>query len=411
MVSSALWFASLAGLAVTISATDEGFFYGKNALSKLLVRNVVTEKNCGCNGTWDPNAFPNISKRFGGSLAQAVLDTKERIQVGPIAIGENAYTLSADFSKGYSFTTVSDAAIWSAIIGDMLAVATHSLDYSIITGDYINTVSGTHAITLTVYGDSSCSGVSKPCETGPTAVERRGDLDSTGPGVDWSDPESVKQALQLPTYNETSFHEMILANKTLPDLIYLEDSGLLVDTATIQTDADSKLQGRQTGCSNSYYDAYSIDGTWANYGKWLPISNCLYTNLAPAGGSLSFNWGFSMSYAQSFGWSGPNIVGSLAPAFSFSVTQSYSNSNTYSCNVPGRSVGQLWFQNLNGYGYVYKRTCHNAGACGVTCGARQGPNYSGAPGRGTKFGCSTGASNVKCNAYNNWAQYSVWSGV
>ncbi|KAJ2983534.1 hypothetical protein NQ176_g620 [Zarea fungicola] len=405
MFSSALWYAYLAGLVATASAANEGFFYGKNSLSKLLVKNVAAEKNCGCNGTWDRNAFPDISKRFGGSLAQAVLNSTEQIKVGPISIGENTYTLSAD---GYSFDSASNTTIWTTIISDMLAVAAHSQDHSIITGDYIHTVRGTHTITLTVYGDLSCSGIFKPCKAVPTTVQRRGSPESIGPGLDWSDPESVKKVVQLPRYNSSSLHKMITANKTLPMLIYLEDSGLLVDTASIQTEANSKLQARQ-GCPNTYYDAYSIDGTWSNYGNWLPISNCLYTNLAPSGGSLSFTWGYTMSYAESMGWGGPSIISSLSPAFSFSISQSYSNSNTYSCNVPGNSVGQLWFQNLNGYGYVYKQTCHNAGACGVTCGSNQGPNYSGAPGTGTQFGCSNGASNVNCNAYDNWAQYSVWS--
>lgn len=297
----------------------------------------------------------------------------------------------------------------------MLTVANRTLDHSILTGNFIHTVNGTHAITLTVYSDSSCAGNSRSCETGPTKVERRGSPQAgAGPGLDWSDSEAVKAALQLQVHNETSLHKSIMANETLPAIVYLEDKRLLVDTSTIQTDVDrivdGKLQGRQEGCFNSYYDSYSVDGNWANWGNWLPISSCLQTGLSQAGGSTSFRWGYSMNFAESISWNPASLLGALSPSFTFQLTESYSNSNSYSCNVPGNSVGQLWFQNFNGYGYVYKTTCHNAGACGIYCGGRQGPNYSGAPGNyATQFGCSNGWSHVNCGAYNNWAQYSVWS--
>ncbi|KAJ2977295.1 hypothetical protein NQ176_g4453 [Zarea fungicola] len=403
MVLFALWLAILASFTASTLAAGREYFYGRNGFSKLLVSNVETKQNCGCNGTWDPAVFSHLSESFGGNLAEAVLATREQIALGPISIGENAYTLSARFSKAYSFSAVSNATIWNTVIRDMLMVASHNRNHSIVTGDYINTISGTHTITITIYRDSSCHGVYQPCETKmvPTTVEDRHSPRKATPGLDWSDAEVVKRSNQLPTYNSSSFHEIIMANNTLPALLYLEDSGLIIDTATIQID-DNKLQSRQ-GCFNTYYDAYSVDGTWATYGNWLPISSCLYTNLSPNGGSVSFTWGFSMAYAQSFGWSASSIISALAPSFSFSITETYTNYNTYNCRVPGRSVGQLWFQNLNAYGYAYKQTCHNAGACGVSCGNKQGPNYTGAPGRGTKFGCSTGSKNVNCNAYNNFA--------
>lgn len=407
ILTLAVW---LFGLAVTVSAAEAELFYGKNAFSKLLVSNVMAKKNCACNGTWDPTAFADIADRFGTSLAQVLAQkAKGQIALSPISVGQKAYTLSADFSESYSHPSISDATVWSRLISDMLLVGNHTRDHSIITGEYVNTAGGTHAMTLTVFDNVACSGLSKPCEKESTNISSRAAIQVAGPGLDWSDAESVKKELQLPIYNSTTLHEMFNENETLPEFVYLEDSMMIVDTSTIHTKGNNELEARQ-GCPNTYYDAYSIDGSWSNWGNWLPVSNCLYTSRDHSGGSLGFTWGFQISYAQSFGWSGPEIIKTLSPSFSFSITETYFNSNTYSCNVPGNSVGQVWFQNLNGYGYVYKQSCHNAGACGVSCGGRQGPNYTGAPGRAaTNFGCSTGRRNVACTAYNNWAQYSVWS--
>lgn len=51
----------------------------------------------------------------------------------------------------------------------MLTVANHTQDHSIVTGEYIHTVKGTHSITITVYSES-CSGVFQPCEAGPAGL-------------------------------------------------------------------------------------------------------------------------------------------------------------------------------------------------------------------------------------------------
>ncbi|KAJ2978000.1 hypothetical protein NQ176_g4060 [Zarea fungicola] len=402
----------LIGLAAAVSAQGTELFYGKNGLSKLLAKNVATEKNCGCNGTWDSSVFADISNHFGAELAQAIQEQKASgdVKLGPLSVGGSDYTLSGSFSEDFVHSEVLKAGVWSKLINDMLVVGDHRKDESIITAEFVNTLGGAHTLTLAVYGDATCSGAFKPCEK--AFVKARGEESehSVGPGLDWSDAEAVKNAIDFPTYNSTSFHQLIISNATLPEFVYLEDSNSIVDTSTVKTDGENKLHSRQF-CPTTSYSSYSFDGAWSQWGNWLPISNCLYTGLSPSGGSVSFTYGYSLSFAQSFGWDGSKIV-AVFPSFSFSITQAYSNSNTYGCNVPGNSVGQVWFQNLNGYGYAYKTDCVNHGACGVVCGGRQGPNYVGAPGnRVSQFGCSTGYSNVRCDKYNNWAGYSVWSQV
>lgn len=262
----------------------------------------------------------------------------------------------------------------------MLLVGNQSRDHSIITGEYINTLDGTHSLILTVYGDAACSGVFEPCS--PQNVEVIGPSSGAvvGPGLDWSDKETLMKSLKIPVYNSTSLSEMITNQKTLPPFIYHEDIGAVVDTSTIRTVSqdNSKLQDRQ-GCATTTYYAYWNEGAWSEWTQWVPTSGCLFTGYDSSGGTLSLSENFGWSYAESLGFGGSGILSALSESFTFTVTESYSWTWTQTCNIAGDSVGEVYTQQLAAYGYAYQELCYDDGACGISCGDEQGPNYSGIP--------------------------------
>jgi hypothetical protein len=93
----------------------------------------------------------------------------------------------------------------------------------------------------------------------------------------------------------------------------------------------------------------------------------------------------------------------LEYGFSFGITESHGEPTTYGCNVPGESVGQIWFQGYAGYAAVLGRNC-------VVCTGEANPKCSegpsglvGFPQPGNyKLGCSTGSANVDCGAPTTW---------
>ncbi|OOQ81749.1 hypothetical protein PEBR_43018 [Penicillium brasilianum] len=397
------------------SAPSLNLFYGKYGFSKLRINKVVAEKNCGCSGTWDPPVFANISEHFGASLAELIpsekTDTSGKSNAISLSIGQNTYTLALDYSEGYFHPHASNATVWARLISDMLVVGNYTPEHSIITGEYINTIGGTHNLTLTVYGEATCSGVFEPCaKVNPSEIVQQPAGVTAGARLDWSDKETLKKHIQYPVYNTTSLHELIITNASLPAFVYHEDIGAVVDTSTIRIGSNNihNLQERQ--CVTSSYYAFYNEGAWATWGQWTPTSGCLYTGLDDAGGSLGFSIGFSMSYAESWSFGGNGIVAGLSPSFTFTLTEQYSWTWSYTCNVPANSVGQVYQRQFAGYGYVYAQLCYNAGACGITCGAAQGPNYAGAPDMAVlNYGCSTGCSNVACASYPGWTNLNVWS--
>jgi hypothetical protein len=397
------------------SAPSLNLFYGKNGFSKLRINKVVAEKNCGCNGTWNPSAFPNISEYFGASLTELIpsekTTTSGNASASSLTISQNTYTLALDYSEGYTHPHASNATVWARLISDMLAVGNYTPEHSILIGEYINTVGGTHNWTLTVYGDAACSGVFEPCaKVTPEETVLYPTRAAAGAMLDWSDKETLKKHLKYPTYNTTTLYELIIANVTLPAFVYHEDIGAVVDTSSIRIGSNNNHNLQERQCIPSSYYAYYSEGAWATWGHWTPTTGCLYTGLDSAGGSLGFSVGFSMSYAESWGFGGSGIVAGLSPSFTFTLTEQYSWTWSYTCNVPANSVGQVYQRQFAGYGYVYQQLCYNAGACGITCGDAQGPNYAGAPDMAVlDYGCSTGCENVACASYPGWTNLNVWS--
>lgn len=415
-ISWALW---MAALAVTgTSANRVEHFYGKNSVSKLHISKIVTEKNCGCNGTWDPAAFAEISAYFGSQLAGLIPNktttARKQMNADSLSVGGNTYTLALEHSKGYNRPHTSNATVWSKLISDMLLVANHTVDRSILIGEYTNTLGGTHNITLTVYGDMSCSNLFEPCEKPEydTLVTRNGTEVVTGPGLDWSDEETFTKVLKIPKYNSSTLEETFRSNKPFPAFIYHEETGTIINTSTIHSipHDNGNLDSRQYGCATPVgWTSVWNSGTWTAWGNWLPTSSCLYTGLDPSGGSLSFSVGMQMSYAESWGMGWSAVTAGLSGSFTFTITEVYSEQFQYTCQVPGYSVGQIWQQQLIAAGYINEQSCTLN--CGITnCDGVLGPNYVGAPGDHiTNLGCSTGAPNVACAAYANWEYYSVWS--
>lgn len=96
------------------------------------------------------------------------------------------------------------------------------------------------------------------------------------------------------------------------------------------------------------------------------------------------------------------VVRLLSAAVGFSVTQSWSNSGSITCHVPGNSVGQIWIQNRIAWGNYFKASCFSYAYGGNKCDEWYGQGGASAPretnqwGVGVNLGCSTGWSKVQC---------------
>lgn len=167
-----------------------------------------------------------------------------------------------------------------------------------------------------------------------------------------------------------------------------------------------KRQGEENPCFG--YTAYWLYTGYTQWTSWFPASSCLYTGLDSSGGSQGISWSFSITYTETAGvtW---NIITSLGLSFGFSIAESYGESSTYNCIIPGNSVGQIWFQNLAGYGYIDSEPCFSC-AFGSYCETNDVSytGWFGVPAYNTyALGCSTGYSNVDCSAFHSGISFNV----
>ncbi|KAJ2971789.1 hypothetical protein NQ176_g7527 [Zarea fungicola] len=142
------------------------------------------------------------------------------------------------------------------------------------------------------------------------------------------------------------------------------------------------------------------------WGEWHPASGCLYTGNDKAGGSYNMAWSYSLSIADNTGVSWSIIEKVLTMSSQITVTQIWSHSGSITCNVPGNSVGQVWIQNALVWGWMWSEGCQSCGyggGCGLPFGYKAradggalAPVASTNGGQGANYGCSAGASKVKC---------------
>jgi hypothetical protein len=152
-------------------------------------------------------------------------------------------------------------------------------------------------------------------------------------------------------------------------------------------------------------------GTWD---KWCAVSQCGGSYNSAGGGSISFTTGTSssVSYSDNFDISVGGVVkdiinGNIGFSKGYTWEQTMSNSASFSCNIQGYTVTQIWGQRKVGWSNSQTRTCYTYIVCGMAyktdCGDWSAYQHADWPLRGDYeyLGCSTGNGHVECGD-NHW---------
>lgn len=157
--------------------------------------------------------------------------------------------------------------------------------------------------------------------------------------------------------------------------------------------------GDQDPCYH-YTSTWTVQtGQW--FGAWVPASQCLWTGLSTAGGSVSIAWSASTSITENANLDWDIIADILSVSIGFSVTHTWSETSTYQCDAPAESVVQIWEQTYLAWGWFWSSGCQRCdfgGGCGGSWGFNPRPDGGATAPASNHFniGCSTGKSNVQC---------------
>jgi hypothetical protein len=384
--------------------------YGSNGTLGLDIDQIITQQTNNSIPTWGANS----RAAFGKLCANFAQEEFNEVRTNEASSNETVAMLVTTGNPSQVANTLGPTALCS-IISDMMLVA------------------GSHTDTIAVYGQYDIAGkatvqIGLAIHYGPPDRAEFAWL-ANQTMASLSDAAQSKRLLatradapELNFGNRTIWvgsHEdmisLIRSGNTLPDLLYDDTNHAVVRTSEIirgvvdTNDTHSKrfFCGRGTQWYN-----YWGDGKWTTHGAWMPASNCEKTGLDSAGGYITFSLGYSISYSESADFGGQAMLDAFGGSFGFGfeVTEEYDYSESYSCNVPGSSVGQIYTANNNGYGYAYRQLVTETGCGEIVYGGVDGPNYGGAPGVfNADVGCSAGAGNVACESYDGWQWYSIWS--
>ena len=203
--------------------------------------------------------------------------------------------------------------------------------------------------------------------------------------------------------------EKVVTSTTLGDyasnhhsrFVYVSDLQVFVDVSTLP--AESSHSKRQ---SQFPVTSYSIQNPSWQYTSWTPASGCTSTGFDPDGGNEAIQWSKSVEASISAGLNFEDIASGLSASVGFSLTQTFSVSETTTCNIPGNSVGQIWEQTKTAHADVYSQTCWYFNGAFVGCDASQyyggitapsdANDWSDIKGPPYNKGCSAGADNTSC---------------
>lgn len=109
----------------------------------------------------------------------------------------------------------------------------------------------------------------------------------------------------------------------------------------------------------------------------------------------------SLAIATSIGLDYKAIKDILSLTLGITVTQTWTESKTIRCTVKPSSVVQVWSQQYIAWGWFWSQTCpvdKRCGGCAAekVLGGATAPAVNPNTGLHVNYGCSTGASKVKC---------------
>lgn len=192
--------------------------------------------------------------------------------------------------------------------------------------------------------------------------------------------------------------------------IYLSDEQAFVSLATVEYNVEhpvahnsSSLASREGGpciAPAKYTKTYTKQAQQFP-GGWSPASGCLYGQKSDAGGSQNLQVSYSIAVQENAGLSWTLIKDVLSATLGLQVTETYSTSRTYTCNMNKKSVVQVWAQPYIAWGWFWSQTCTTFSACGGCApeyvnGGATAPALNPNTHQWLNYGCSTGVSNVKC---------------
>lgn len=196
----------------------------------------------------------------------------------------------------------------------------------------------------------------------------------------------IIQSEQLYDYSNTHSNE----NHT----IYIEDQRSFIPMTSVSKNKKRQWNGAGNCAGATRYSAENPSIWWD---KWRPVSQCVWTGLDPAGGSEAIGWSTSIAYTETAGLDWQLIEDVLSASVGFSVTETFTKTDTKTCSIPGNSVGQVWEQTKLGSAHISSRVCQVCAFGEDKCQPDSDAGVATAPsGEQYATGCSTGMDNVQC---------------
>jgi len=198
-------------------------------------------------------------------------------------------------------------------------------------------------------------------------------------------------------------YDYLVANAGRNHTIWVPDENFSIDLSTLQTAVNntSSNNKRQMPCFGFIRRSVRETNQW--WDDWHPASGCAYTGHAPNGAALQINWSYTKGMVANFEIGNAGALASLISGkIGFQVTESRTNGGTFTCKIPGNSVGQIWQQNYMAWGWTWEEKCMSCTYGPVDCwdataiGAAIAPRDSAQSGVGVNVGCSTGYDKVQC---------------
>ncbi|KAF5987554.1 hypothetical protein FBULB1_1943 [Fusarium bulbicola] len=190
-------------------------------------------------------------------------------------------------------------------------------------------------------------------------------------------------------------------------VVYLKDKQSFVPLSSVSEVEDKETKNdkskRQYSSPCYVYDQWQARDSQSYWGPWETASGCLYTGLSEGSGTRTISWSKSVSVEVSGGLDWNPIKDVLGVSLGLAVTNTWTDGGKIDCNIPARSVGQIWAQKYLGEAHMWKRMCQSCGVSGQKClgdweeaGFVKAPTDGSDPGKNLNTGCSTGNENVKC---------------
>jgi hypothetical protein len=204
------------------------------------------------------------------------------------------------------------------------------------------------------------------------------------------------------TMNATHFYDHISKNVMQPDdIVYIEDEQRFAHSFNGTSNVNmTKRQYSQNG-GTSYVSSW-VQQTNSWFNPWGPASICLWTGYDPQGASETFTAGWSVSTSYNGGISLNLFNNLLSVSLGVTVTDTNSQSFSYTCTIPGNSVGQIWYSLWIGWGFIQSQNCvsyaYGPNQCYADYWYTSGtsPAVSGQGWWTEQLGCSTSCAHVCC---------------